>query len=147
MFRVLSSFKGLPKEITGEFKELQIDEKGELTREELLGIVNEYDRIIAGFMIQYDYEIFSKAKKLKVITRFGIGVENVNISDAEKCNVKVTNVPGVSAESVAEHTLCLMLAASRNLATLDRKIKANEWPRAEGFGHELANKTLGQIGF
>lgn len=148
MFRVLFSIaKDIPKEMAGEFKELQIDEKSAITREELLMIVNEYDGIIAGDSIQFDYEVFNKAKKLKVLTMFGVGVDNVNIVDAEKCNVKVTNVPGANAESVAEHTIGLMIAASKNLATLDRKIKANKWPRPEGQGYELANKILGQIGF
>lgn len=147
MFKILSVIKNLPKEITEEFKELQIDEKGTITKEEMLKIIEQYNGIIAGDSIQYNHEIFSKAKNLKVISRFGVGVDNVNIADAKKYNIKVTNAPGANAESVAEHTIGLMIAASKNIAALDRKIKAKEWPRNEAHGFELANKTLGQIGF
>ncbi len=147
MFKILSVVKNLPKEITAEYKEIQIDEKDTMTKEEMLKIIELYDGLIAGDSIQYNHEIFSKAKNLKVISRFGVGVDNVNIADASKFNIKVTNAPAANAESVAEHTICLMIAASKNIAALDRKIKAKEWPRNEAHGFELANKTLGQVGF
>jgi len=147
MFKILSMIKNLPKEITKEFTELEIDEKGSMSKEELIKIASEYDGLLAGDSIYYDFEIFSQAKKLKVISRLGVGVDNVNINDAKKYNIKVTNAPGANAESVAEHTIGLMICASKNIATLDKKIKAKEWPRLEGYGFELANKTLGQVGF
>ena len=147
MYKVLSLVKGLSKEVVDDFQQLHMDEKGAMTREELLRIIDNYDGIIADDAIQYDYGMFGQAKKLKVLTRFGVGVDNVNIGDAKKFNVKITNVPGENAESVAEHTIGMMIAASKNFATLDKKIKAGEWSRTEALGFELANKTLGQIGF
>lgn len=147
MFKILSMVSRLAKEIQDEFDKLEIDGKGKMSREELLEIIDSYHGIIAGGKIKYDYEIFNKAKKLKVITMFGVGIDNVDLEAASMCGVRVTNVPGENAESVAEHTIGLIIAASKNFATVDKEIRAGKWPREKGFGYELANKTLGQVGF
>ena len=146
-WNILSTLGGLPPEVKDEFDEIDIDERDGLTREEFLEIVADYDGIIAADIIYFDEQIFAQAPNLKIISRFGIGVDNIDIEDATKHGVKVTNVPGENAESVAEHTIGLMIAASKNFVQADRGIRTGNWNREDGRGFELAHKKLGQLGF
>lgn len=148
MRKILSIPKIREKDrIVKEFEGIQVDDFGDMTREKLLGMVHEYDGIIAGDIVYYDDEVYEKAKKLKIITRFGVGVDNVDIPAATRHGVMITNVPGVNAESVAEHTVGLVLAAAKNFAFCDREVRKANWCRFDARGIELANKTLGQVGF
>lgn len=147
MKRILSTVREIPIEVVEEFDQIEIEVKGEISRSELLEIVHRYDGIIAADIIDYDEEVFEKAEKLQVITRFGVGVDNVDIEAASKHEIKVTNVPGENSESVAEQAIGLMIAASKNFAIADRKMRSGDWSREHGYGYELAGKTLGQIGF
>lgn len=145
--KILSTLGGLPADVKDEFNKVVIDEKDGISRAELLDIVEGYDGIIAGDINNFDKEIFAQASNLKIISRFGIGVDNINIQDATKYGVKVTNVPGENAESVAEHTIGLMIAVSKNFVAADKGIRTGKWNREDSKGFELANKKLGQIGF
>lgn len=148
MYQLLSTVSNIPiDKVEDEFDEFEIDIEGEIEREELLEIVPEYDGIIAADIIQYDEEVFNIAKNLKVVSRYGVGVDNVDIEAAEEYGITVTNVPGENAESVAEHTVGLMIAAAKNFSFADRKIRNGDWKRSHGLGRELAGKTLGQVGF
>ncbi|MFP4005890.1 MAG: hydroxyacid dehydrogenase [Candidatus Hadarchaeia archaeon] len=148
MYRILSTLSNIPIEkVKGEFEKFEIDVQDEMKREEIMEIIHRYDGIIAADIIEYDEEIFEKAEKLKVISRYGVGVDNVDIEAAKKHGVTVTNAPGENAESVAEHTIGLMIAAAKNFSLADRKIRKGNWKRSHGFGKELAGKVLGQVGF
>lgn len=133
--------------VAEEFEDLQLDIRPGIKREEILEIVENYDGIIAGDIVDYDLEVFEKSPKLKIITRFGIGVDNVNLEDATESGVIVTNIPGENAESVAEHAIGLMISSSKNFYRADDEIRKGNWERSTGRGRELAGKTLGQIGF
>ena len=81
---------------------------------------------------------------LKVISRYGVGVERVDLAAAAERGITVTNTPGVNAEAVADLTLGLMLAVARRIPALDRQVKAGAWPRTTGM--EMSGKTLGILG-
>src|SRR6202044_1570243 len=90
-------------------------------------------------------ELLEKAKKLRVIGRAGVGVDNVNMDAATRRGVLVMNTPGGNAVSVAEHTFALMLALARSVPQSNAAIHAGRWEKSST-GMELRGKTLGLVG-
>jgi D-3-phosphoglycerate dehydrogenase len=84
------------------------------------------------------------AGRLKAISRYGVGYDNIDLASARRYGVAVTNTPGANAQSVADLAIGLMLCAARRLPALDRRTKSGEWPRSVGV--ELYGKTIGIIG-
>ena len=82
---------------------------------------------------------------IKVISRYGVGVDRVDLAAAKARGIAVTNTTGANSTSVCELAFALMLAAARNLPQLHQAVTTGEWPRSEGV--ELAGKTLGIVGF
>lgn len=85
-----------------------------------------------------------KADRLKVISRYGVGVDRVDLEAATARGIVVTNTPGGNANAVAELTLAFMLALARNIPRQDRHIRAEDWSLLKGV--ELADRTLGMLG-
>ena len=86
------------------------------------------------------------AKKLQVIGRAGVGVDNIDIKTATKHGVVVMNVPDGNSISAAEHTMAMILALSRNVHLGHITLNQGNWERANLVGNELRNKTLGVVG-
>lgn len=93
---------------------------------------------------RFSATVFESCPRLELVSLWGTGIDNVDLAAAAARGVTVTNTPGVSAPSVAEHALALMLAAARNIPAHDAEVRAGKWPR--GGGVELRGKTLGIIG-
>lgn len=89
-------------------------------------------------------DVFQACPRLRLLSLWGTGTDNVDLLSAERRGVTVTNTPGVSAISVAEHALALMLAVTRGIPGQDAAVRAGSWPRGQGV--ELYGKTLGLIG-
>ena len=92
-------------------------------------------------------ELINKANSLKIIARCGVGIDNIEISEATKKNIFVTNTPNANIISAAELTIGLMIAAARNISIADNSLKNKEWSRSEFTGIELYGKQLGLVGF
>ena len=92
-------------------------------------------------------ELIDKANSLKIIARCGVGIDNIEISEATKKNIFVTNTPNANIISAAELTIGLMIAAARNISIADNSVKNKEWIRSEFTGIELYGKQLGLVGF
>nr|NIS59906.1 3-phosphoglycerate dehydrogenase [Pseudomonadota bacterium] len=92
-------------------------------------------------------EVISASPNLKVITKHGIGVDNIDVGAATELKIPVLNTPFANYESVAEHVLGLMLALARDIPGLDSRIRQGHWDKAHYRGVELYHKTLGLIGF
>jgi phosphoglycerate dehydrogenase-like enzyme len=88
--------------------------------------------------------VFAACPEMKVLSLWGTGTDNVDLTAAARRGVTVTNTPGVSANSVAEQALALMLAAARRIPQMDAAVRRGEWPR--GQSTELRGKTCGVIG-
>ncbi|MBI2879541.1 MAG: hypothetical protein HYY19_07450, partial [Candidatus Rokubacteria bacterium] len=88
--------------------------------------------------------VFRACPRLRLISIWGTGVDNVDLAAAARHGVTVTNTPEVNADAVAEHALALMLALARRVPAMDRAVKAGEWPR--GLLTQLRGKTLGVVG-
>jgi len=115
-----------------------------LAAHELIPLVADVDGWIAG-LDRIDAEVIDAAPRLKVIARYGVGVDRVDVAAATRRGVAVTNTPGANAAAVAEHTLALMLALCRNLCRSDQAVRRGEWPRFDGV--ELRGKVVGLVGF
>ncbi len=88
--------------------------------------------------------VFSRCTKLRLLSVWGTGTDHVDLAAAGRYGVKVTTTPGVSAPSIAEHSLALMLAVARRIPQIDREVRDGKWPRAQVA--QLQGKTLGIIG-
>lgn len=83
---------------------------------------------------------------LKVVTKHGVGVSNIDLPGATRLGIPVYVTPGANSQSVAELAIGLMLAAARRIAWMDHEVKAGRWSRAQD-GQQLAGRTLGLVGF
>jgi len=114
-----------------------------LGEDELADLLTGCDGMIAGVDFLSEKAIMS-ADRLKVISRYGVGYDRVDIAAARKKGIAVTNTPGANSKAVAELAFGLMLSLARRIPMLDRKTKASEW--AQYTGTELGGKTLGILG-
>lgn len=128
-------------------KSAEVVNQPKITADELLQVVGEYDAIIVRGRTKVTPAVFSAGKKLKVVGRAGVGVDNIDLKAAAEHKVTVVNSPLATTVAVAELTLAMMLALVRELARADASMKAGQWLKKEFEGAELFNKTLGVIGF
>ncbi len=92
-------------------------------------------------------EVIKASPNLKVITKHGIGINNIDVRAATVLKIPVMTTPFANYESVAEHTLGLILALARDIPRLDSRIRQGYWDKSDPQGVELCYKTLGLIGF
>jgi len=114
-----------------------------LTGDELVPLLAGCEGFIAGvdFITR---NVIENSPGLKVISRYGVGVDRVDIAAANGKGIIVCNTPGVNAHAVADLTFGLLLSIARKISLLDRKTRNGEWPRSTGF--ELYGKTIGILG-
>jgi phosphoglycerate dehydrogenase-like enzyme len=93
---------------------------------------------------KFTARVFADCPRMKLLSLWGTGTDNVDLAAARQAGVTVTNTPGVSAVSIAEHSLMLMLAVARRVVTIHQGVVAGEWPRGQSI--QLQGKTLGVIG-
>lgn len=115
-----------------------------LSEEEIIPLLQGVDGCIAGLDYISARVLDNAPKSLKVISRYGVGVDRVDIAAAARRGIVVTNTPGVNAQAVADMAFGLMLCTARRISALDKRVKAGEWPRTNGT--ELYGKTLGVVG-
>ncbi len=117
-----------------------------LSGEELAEIIGEYDGLIIRSGTKVTAKVLANSGKLRGIARAGVGVDNIDITQATKKGILVMNTPGGNTLSAAEHTLALMLALSRNVVEACNSLKSGAWDRKKYMGNQLNNKVLGVIG-
>jgi D-3-phosphoglycerate dehydrogenase len=95
-----------------------------------------------------DDDVLARAPKLRVIARYGIGVENIDVDAAERRGITVVNTPDYCTHEVAEHVIAQVLACSRQLVRLDRVVRRGSWsPSNISPLHRLDQSVLGLVGF
>jgi len=104
------------------------------------------DALIVRSAVQADASLLSKAKRLRVIGRAGVGVDNIDLDTATRQGIAVMNTPGANAVAVAEQTIGMMLAMARHLCRADALMHAGQWEKKSLQGTELRGKTLGIAG-
>lgn len=112
--------------------------------EELLPLVGDIDGCIANCE-PWGEEAMSAAPKVKILARYGTGMNSVDTEAAKRHGIMVTNCPGVNANAVAEHVIALMMAAVRDLIHLNNMTKEGLWKNLTF--HEVAGSTVGILGF
>jgi len=117
-----------------------------ITNEDLLNIIHEYDIVIVRGRTKITKEVILKGKNLKIIGRAGVGLDNIDLKSAEDKGIKVFSTPKASTNAVAELTIGLMIALTRKIIQGDIGIKQGRWLKRELMGSELYGKTLGIIG-
>lgn len=103
-----------------------------------------FDAVLAGLDDYTQKVLEAAAPRLKIVARYGVGVDAVDLEIAERLGIIVTNTPGVNSVAVAELAVAMMLALSRALLPNDRNIRDEKWKKVSGT--ELSGKTVGLIG-
>ncbi|MEX2314573.1 MAG: NAD(P)-dependent oxidoreductase, partial [Thermomicrobiales bacterium] len=93
-----------------------------------------------------DEAAFAAAPRLRVVTRAGVGVDNIDVAAATRAGVLVLNAPGANAVSAAEHTVALLLAISRQLVDANATLHAGRWERKRYQPFDLKGRTVGIVG-
>lgn len=114
-----------------------------LTADEMLPLVRDVDAIIAGGE-RIDERVIAAAPRLRIISRHGVGHDNVDVAAATRAGVAVTITPGTNHVAVAELALGLMVALARRIVPMREALLRHDWTRNPGT--ELAGKTLGIVG-
>jgi D-3-phosphoglycerate dehydrogenase len=108
--------------------------------------IRDADALVVRSATKVTSQLLASAARLRVIGRAGVGVDNVDLDAATEKGVVVMNTPGGNAQSVAEHTMALLLALARRLPQADASMKQGRWEKKKLEGMELRGKTLGLIG-
>jgi len=116
---------------------------GPLAAAALAEAVCDADGLLCG-LDQVTAEVFANAPRLRVVARYGVGADLVDLQAAARHGVTVTTTPGANANAVAEMTIALLFALARPLVSGHERTRAGEWPALSGV--ELAGRTLGLIG-
>jgi D-3-phosphoglycerate dehydrogenase len=119
----------------------------QLTRSQLLDKIHKCDALIVRSGTNVDHELIEAATKLRVIGRAGVGIDNIDVVAASNKGILVMNAPEVISIATAEHTMALILAASRHIVAAHLSLIDGQWKRASFTGQQLSGKNLGIIGF
>jgi D-3-phosphoglycerate dehydrogenase / 2-oxoglutarate reductase len=122
----------------------EVDVDGDSDLAEAIGA---YDGIIVRSATKVTADLIARADNLKVIGRAGVGVDNVDVEAATRRGIVVANAPESTVISAAEHTIGLLVALTRNIPQAHAALKQGRWERKTYGGVELADKTLGVLGF
>src|SRR5690348_11608361 len=130
------------------FKErgLDVDYKPGMKPDELLAVIGEYDGLAVRSATKVTAKVLEAAKKLKVVGRAGIGVDNIDVPKATARGVIVMNTPFGNSITTAEHAIAMMFALARDLPVANASTQAGKWEKNRFMGVELFAKTLGVIG-
>jgi D-3-phosphoglycerate dehydrogenase len=129
-------------ELLRERFDVDVDGDGDLAER-----IGDYDAIIIRSGTHLTADLIDRAERLKVIGRAGVGVDNVDLDAASRRGIVVANAPQSTVISAAEHTIGLLLALTRQIPQAHAALKERRWERSRFAGIELADKTLGIVGF
>jgi D-3-phosphoglycerate dehydrogenase len=114
-----------------------------LSEDELIELIRGVHGLLTG-VDQVTAKVINAADELKVISKFGAGVDNIDVAAATQKGVVVTNAPGMNSDAVADMTFSLILSIARRIPFASDQVRKGNWPLI--VGTEICNKTLGLIG-
>jgi glyoxylate reductase len=132
--------------------EVDVSEKdGVLTKEELISALKSkpYDAILCLLTDKINAEVFDAVPTAKIFANYAVGTDNIDLAEAQKRNLIITNTPGVLTESVAEHAIALIFAIARRVVESDQFMRDGKyvgWAPMLFLGNDLVGKTLGLVG-
>jgi D-3-phosphoglycerate dehydrogenase len=124
----------------------EVDVRTGLTPAQLIAIIGDYEGLVVRSQTKVTAEVIRAGKKLIVIGRAGVGVDNIDVDEASQKAIVVVNAPTGNTVSAAEHTIGLMFSLARNIPQACASLKSGKWRRNDFMGIELRNKVLGLIG-
>ncbi|HEY6586250.1 MAG TPA: hydroxyacid dehydrogenase, partial [Candidatus Methanoperedens sp.] len=127
-------------------KEFDVDIVTSLKPDELIAKIGNYEALIVRSETQVTKDVINAGKKLKIIGRAGVGVDNIDVNAATERGIIVINAPEGNTISAAEHTIAMMMAMSRNIPQANASLKSKKWDRKKFMGVEVRGKTLGVVG-
>jgi D-3-phosphoglycerate dehydrogenase len=125
------------------YKIIKNDTGNKYSENELIDMVRDVDGLIVGLDMITE-KVLRAGRNLKVVTKYGVGLDNIDLIAAKELGIKVTYTPGANSQSVADFTFALMLSLSRSLNKLDKIVRSNNWEKV--IGTEIYGKTIGIIG-
>ena len=135
------------KEMLEEIAEVKIGHGKVYREEELVREIKEMDGILMTSKVKMTKDVMDAGKRLKVISKYGVGVDTIDVEYATKRGILVCFTPGVNSDAVAEHTLGLILAVLRKIPQSMTSLKKGGWREEKFLGEELTGTTVGIIGF
>lgn len=126
--------------------QLCVDERTDLTPEALRASIGEYDALIVRSSTTVTAEVIEGARRLRVVGRAGIGVDNIDVPAATRRGIAVMNTPGGNNVTTAEHAISMLLALARSIPQATASMKAGQWQKSRFTGSEVCGKVLGIVG-
>ena len=114
-----------------------------LEKREMMELIRGMDAVIIG-VDPLDGEVLAQADRLKVISKYGVGTDNIDLAAAERRGIRVTVTAGANTEAVADYTMALMLAAARRIIPIDRRCRHLDWSKMTAV--DVWGKTIGIVG-
>ncbi|AYO29796.1 MAG: hypothetical protein PWR06_1015 [Thermoanaerobacteraceae bacterium] len=114
-----------------------------LVEEEITELIKDVDGVIIG-VDPLTRNVLEKAENLKAISKYGVGVDNIDLDYAKERGIKISRTVGANFNAVADFTVCLMLAVARKINVIDRECRRNNWNKIMTM--EIYGKTLGVVG-
>lgn len=115
-------------------------------QEKLIQIIGSYDALLVRSATKVTAEIIQAGKRLRVIARAGVGVDNIDVEAATQAGVIVVNAPTGNVVAAAEHTVAMLMAVARNVPQADAHVRGGQWKRDRFMGVEVRGKVLGTVG-
>jgi D-3-phosphoglycerate dehydrogenase len=143
---ISDKFSAAGLEVFTSQPDVQVDVRTGLSESELVRSIGAYEALLVRSETKVTADVIKAAKRLKIIGRAGVGLDNIDIAAATRAGIIVMNTPDGNTTSAAEHTIAMMMALARNIPQADASLRAGKWERAKFMGTELYGKTLGVIG-
>jgi len=125
---------------------IEYDVKTGMSAEELIAAIPRYEGLVIRSSTKVTAEVIKAARNLKIVGRAGIGVDNVDLTEASKHGIIVMNTPDSNAITTAEHAIAMIMALSRNIPQATASLREGKWEKSRFTGVELMGKTLGVLG-
>jgi D-3-phosphoglycerate dehydrogenase len=125
---------------------IEADVKTGLSAAELEAVIADYDGLAVRSATKATAKVIAAAKRLKVIGRAGIGVDNIDVPAATQRGIVVMNTPHGNSVTTAEHAIAMMFALARQIPAADQSTQAGKWEKSRFVGVELMGKVLGIVG-
>ena len=124
----------------------QVDHLKTMKEDELIKIIGDYDGLVVRSATTVTPKVIEHAKKMRIIGRAGVGVDNINIDECTKHGIMVMNTPDGNTVSTAQLALSLLCSLARHIPAADMSVKSGQWDRKSFTGIEISKKVLGVIG-
>ena len=124
----------------------EVDDQAGIDKAKLVELIPNYEVAVVRGRTRFDASMIMAARKLRIIGRAGVGLDNIDLEAARAGGIKVLNTPGAPSTSVAELTIGLILSLLRKIPLADQEMKAGRWIKNQLMGEELQGKRVGVIG-